>query len=181
MSESSCLQFLFFSLLFSFSGVLLFALIARAVRVFIFHDFFFTRFAKFIWRQKHFTSSHSCRRNRLLAGASSGQMSSEAEQQQQSCSSVWLGYPSPSLLLLLPLPLTVTFPLLLSLTFLPTGNQPKSLPNCTKSLHCLADTLCACLRVERKWNACVECKQHTKATSCSANCLTTQVGAGKDL
>lgn len=150
MSESSCLQFLFFSLLFSFSGVLLFALIAHAVRVFIFHDFFFTRFAKFIWRQKHFTSSHSCRRNRLLAGASSGQMSSEAEQQQQSCSSVWLGYPSPSLLLLLPLPLTVTFPLLLSLTFLPTATQPKSLANCTKSLHCLADTLCACLRVERK-------------------------------
>lgn len=39
--------------------------------------------------------------------------------------------------------------------FSPTPTQPKSLPYCTKSLHCFADAQCAYLRVERKWNACV--------------------------
>lgn len=167
MSESSCLQFFFyFSVLFScsLSGVSSLRLM-RALSAYL-----FTRFAKFIWRQKHFTSSRSCRRNRLLAGASSGQMSSEAEQQQQqhpqqSCPSVrlWFGYPSPSLALL-----SLSLPLILSLCFFlclfPCAySATVSLANCTKSLHCFADTLCACLRVERKWNACVECKQRTKS------------------
>lgn len=96
--------------------------------------------------------------------------SSQAEQQQQpqpqqSCPSVrlWFGYPSPSLALL-----SLSLPVILSLCFFlclfPCAySATVSLANCTKSLHCFADTLCACLRVERKWNACVECKQRTKS------------------
>lgn len=163
----------FFSFLFCFLFLwgFLFALIARAVRVFIYtiREIYLApkTFHKFAQLPPKSTARRSLKwpnEQRGRAAAAELSISQNVARLPISFSSS----PSPS-------HSHSSFPSFSFSPFSPTPTQPKSLPYCTKSLHCFADAQCACLRVERKWNVCVECKQRTKATSCSANCLTTQV------
>lgn len=179
MSESSCLQFFLlfcFVFLFSFWGFL-FALIARAVRVFIYtiREIYLApkTFHKFAQLPPKSTARRSLKWPNEQRGRAARQSSSRSRVVHQSdCGSVTHLLPSLSF----PFHSHSSFPSASFSAFSPAPTQPQSLwqtvlnPCTALPTHCVR----ACAwnaSGMRVWNA----SSAQKATSCSANCLTTQV------